>query len=276
MGGLMPALLEVTLSVHTPRPAGLLGVPLHGLLFSALERVSVALSAQIHAAEVKGFRIGQTQWTDGEGGAELTFQVGVLDDRLLEPLLSALTPGRNHGSAEMTLMATTQTVRVTAQESYSDLYARHAADVRGRDLHLSFLTPTTFRTTDLDMPFPVPKTVYYGLQRRWEAFSDLHFGPELNDWVGRAVRIRGYRLRPRSVHFKGARGAAMTASLGEVHYQLARPGDAEPTFVRLLTEFANYAGVGYKTTFGLGHVEAWGWEERSAPHDASPADLVDS
>lgn len=272
----MPALLEVTLSAHTPRPAGLLGVPLHGLLFSALERVSPSLSAQLHAAEVKGFRVGQAQWTDDAGGAQLIFQVGVLDDTLLEPLLSALTPGRDHGSAEMTLRATTQSVRVTAQESYGDLYARHAADVRGRDLHLSFLTPTTFRTTDLDMPFPVPKTLYYGLQRRWEAFSDLHFGPEFNDWVGRAVRVRDYRLRPRNVHFKGARGAAMTASLGEVHYQLARPGDAEPTFVRLLTEFANYAGVGYKTTFGLGHVETWGWEERGAPDGASPADSTTS
>ena len=52
----------------------------------------------------------------------------------------------------------------------------------------------------------------------------------------------------------------MTACVGEVKYVLARPGDVEPTFVRLLAEYANYAGVGYKTTFGLGHVEAWGWQ----------------
>lgn len=266
----MPTLLEVTLDVRSPRPGGLLGVPLHGLLFSALERVSPALSTRVHEAEVKGFRIGQTQWTDAGDSAQVVFQVGILDDALVDPLLSALVPGRWHGTEESTLVAAVQGVRIAAQESYGDLYARHAADVRGRDLHLEFLTPVTFRTTDMDMPFPVPKTVYYGLQRRWEAFSDLQFGPELNDWVGRAVRVREYRLRPRSVHFKGARGAAMTGSVGEVQFQIARPGDAEPTFVRLLTEFANYAGVGYKTTYGLGHVEAWGWEERRADQEDGP------
>ncbi|WP_191301105.1 CRISPR system precrRNA processing endoribonuclease RAMP protein Cas6 [Deinococcus indicus] len=257
----MPALVEVTLHVLSARPGGLLGVPLHGLLFSALERVNAALSERLHAAEVKGFRIGQSRWEETASGAHLTFQVGVLDDSLLGPLLEALTVGRTHGSEATTLRGEVLAAQITAQESYGDLYARHASDVSGRDLHFTFLTPTTFRTTDLDMPFPVPKTVYYGLQRRWEAFSDLHFGAELTNWVGRAVRVRDYRLKPRTVQFKGARGSAMTASLGEVHYVIARPGDAEPTFVRLLTEFANYAGVGYKTTFGLGHVETWGWHD---------------
>ena len=256
----MPALLQVTLGTRQPRPSGLLGVPLHGLLFSALEAGSSALSAKLHAAQVKGFRIGQARWQDGDDGPQVVFQVGVLDDTLLDPLLDALSVGRTHGSEQASLRGEVLDAQVTAQTSHDAMYSRHAREVTGRELHLAFLSPTTFRTTDLDMPFPVPKTVFYGLQRRWEAFSDLQFGPELNDWVGRAVQVHDFQLKPRRVHFKGARGAAMTACVGEVTYVLARPGDAEPTFVRLLAEYANYAGVGYKTTFGLGHVEAWGWQ----------------
>lgn len=256
----MPALLEVTLLTPNERPSGLLGIPIHGYLFHALESVSASLSARVHAAEVKGFRVGQCQWEDMGGHGQVRFQLGILDDQLLPPFLAALEPGRQYGlHDDVSLGGEIQEVQQVTQETYADLYHRHADGVIGRDLHMAFRTPTTFRTTDLDMPFPVPKTVYYGLQRRWEHFSDLHFGPELNDWIGRAVRVKDFQLRPRTVHFKGARGAALTATTGTVTYTVARPGDVEPAFVRLLTEYANYSGVGYKTAFGLGHVDTWGW-----------------
>lgn len=266
----MPALLEVRLLTGLPRPAGLLGVPLHGMVFEALERQSTGLSTRIHEAALKPFRIGQSRWLSpeetGTDWAEITFQLGLLDDTLLETFLTALQPKERFGSVEATLQVEVQGVHVLRQESYADLYSRHASDVLGRTLHFELLTPTTFRTTDMDMPFPVPKTVFYGLQRRWEHFSDLHFG-ELNEWVGRAVRVRDYRLRPRSVHFKGARGASMTASIGEVTYEIARPGDFEPKFVRLLADYANFAGLGYKTAYGLGHVETSGWRNSSDVKD---------
>jgi CRISPR-associated endoribonuclease Cas6 len=251
----MPALLEFTFLTEAAQPRGLLGIPLHGLIFGALEHVDAALSAGIHAASIKPFRVGQAIWEDGEGPNRLTFQVGVLDDRLVDILLTALTPGRVQGEAGHQLVGAIDQSRILVQESHEDMYARHALERGSRHIQMAFLTPTTFRTTDMDMPFPVPRTVFYGLQRRWEAFSDLHFGPELNDWIGRSVRVQEFRLHPRSVYFKGMRDAALTACVGDVRYQIARPGDAEPTFVRLLAEYANYTGVGYKTTFGLGHVQ---------------------
>lgn len=259
----MPALLELSLLTSSPRPAGLLGVPLHGLVFAALEAHNAGLSARIHAAEVKPFRIGQSRWISPEdtahGRTQLDFQLGLLDDQLLELFLEALAPDAVYGSDTDSLRAEVYSAEVVMQESYEALYSRHASAVVGREIRLELLTPTTFRNTDLDMPFPVPKTVFYGLQRRWEQHCALHCGPQFNDWVGRAVRVRDFHLRPRSVYFKGMRGNAMTASIGEATYEIARPGDYEPVFARLLADYANYAGIGYKTTFGLGHVEASGW-----------------
>ena len=257
----MPALLEVTLHTAQSRPSGLLGVPLHGLLFHALERLGPALSASIHAAQIKPFRIGQSDWQAGEDRHRVVFQVGVLDDALLDSMLEALALDTELGQPGDTLSGVVEAIQISAQESYAAMYSRHAEGVSGRQFTMQLLTPTTFRTTDLDMPFPVPKTVFFGLQRRWETMCDLHFGPTLNDWVGRAVRVQDFRLRSRSVQFKGMRGAAMTACVGEVEYLLNYPGSAEPTFVRLLADYANYAGIGYKTAYGLGHVEAGGWRE---------------
>lgn len=257
----MPALLEVILETAHQRPTGLLGVPLHGLIFSALETLSPALSTRIHDAPIKPFRIGQSHWEEAENGANslVSFQLGVLDDGLLEQVLEALAVGTRHGDAESTLRSEVVDIVVTRQESYNDLYARHASAVTGRLMRFEFLTPATFKTTDMDMPFPVPKTVFYGLQRRWETFSDLHFSADLSDWVGRAVHVQDFRLFPRRAHFKGVRSSTLTACVGEAEYYMARPGDAEPTFVRLLADYANYSGVGYKTAYGLGHVETSGW-----------------
>lgn len=265
----MPALIEVSLVTASSRPAGLLGIPLHGLVFAALERHDLGLSARVHAAEVKPFRIGQSRWLAPDeldvDVAQVDFQVGVLDDALVGSFLEALTPGCMHGADDLSLRAQVLQTDVVMQESYESLYARHAGGTVGREIHLEFLTPTTFRTTDLDMPFPVPKTVFYGLQRRWEHHCALHCGPQLNDWVGRAVRVKDFHLRPRSVYFKGMRRTPMTACVGEVSLEMARPGDYEPVFVRLLADYANYAGVGYKTAFGLGHVEASGWRTPEDP-----------
>lgn len=257
----MPALLELTLGTTAPRPRGLLGVPLHGLVFAALECQDPVLSAQIHAAAVKPFRVGAAQWQeqDNEGGAVVRFLLGVLADDLTDVLLETFAPGSVHGDEDATLWGEVLSLEVLARETYEALYTRHAGNTSGRTIHLRLLTPTTFQTTGLDLPFPVPKTVFYGLQRRWEAFSALRFGEDLNGWVGRAVRVQDFQLRPRSVHFKGMREAALSACVGEVQFTLARPGDIEPAFVRLLADYANFAGIGYKTTYGLGHVEAWGW-----------------
>lgn len=145
---------------------------------------------------------------------------------------------------------------VERQESYAALYERFAAGGRGREVAFDVHTPMTFQQSGLDMPFPVPRLVYRGLQRRWEAHSDLHFGPAFEGWVEASVQVRDYRLFPRRVHFKGMRGAPLTASVGEFRLALTRPGDLEPLAARLLAEYANYAGIGYKTTYGLGHVTA--------------------
>ena len=258
----MPALLEIAFQTLGERPRGLLGVPLHGLTFAALQSVDAPKAAEIHAAQVKPFRIGSAHWQGGEGtqAGHLTFVLAVLDDGILPLLQTALAAERTFESPDKTLRGQVLECAVKAQDSYEAIYARHtAAGVGGRDLHFRFATPTTFRSSELDLPFPLPKTLFYGLQARWEAFSDLHFGPDLNAWISRSVRVKDFSLRSRSVHFKGMREAALSACVGEVQYQIARPGDFEPTFVRLLADYARYAGVGYKTAYGLGHVETWGW-----------------
>lgn len=255
----MPALLEVTLHPDAPRPRGLPGVSIHGLAFSALERAHPALSARVHAAPTKPFRVAGVTWTDDE----VRFQVGVLSDELTSVLQDAFAPGVLAGRADDTLRGEVRASVITASASYRDLYERHLTRGSwGRALHWTLHTPLAFHQSGLDVPFPIPRLMYRNLQRRWEAFTDLHFGPHLEAWVEASVRVQDYKLFPRRVHFKGNRESELTGSVGNVTLWIARPGTYEPGALRLLSEYANYAGVGYKTTFGLGHVTVSGWRER--------------
>lgn len=254
----MPALLEVTVGVRNQRPRGLLGVPVHGAVFEALELYQPALSLHLHEAQIKPFRIGAVDWkaAEEEEMAQVSFQIGLLDDSLISDFLQALQIGTLLGRMDDTFYGETLDCQVVRHESYEAMYSRHVSMVTGRHLHFELLTPTTFKANDIDSPFPVPKTVFYGLQKRWEAFCNLHMGEELNDWISRSVRVDDYRLFPRNASFKGQRGSQLKASVGEVTFQIARPSESGPLLVRLLTEYANYSGIGYKTTYGLGHVYA--------------------
>ncbi|WP_344983058.1 hypothetical protein [Deinococcus rubellus] len=217
----MPAPLEVTFHTEHLRPPG--------LLFHALERLAPELSASIHAAQLKPFHISQSDWQDDDDMDRVVFQVGVLNDALLEALALETDLGQSVNS----LCDVISDVQISAQESYVAMYSRHAESVSGRHFTTQFLTPTTFRVTEPDMLFPVPKTVFFGLQQRWETMCDLNLGGSLNDWVGWAVHMQDFRLRSQSGHFKCMCGAAMTAFMGEVDDLLNHLGSAELTFVLL-------------------------------------------
>lgn len=252
----MPALLTVEFQALTERPRGWLGVPVHGLVFAALERANLALSARLHGAQVKPFRIAGVEWDDD---GRVRFGLGVLADELTGVLLEAFVPGRTYGDANDTLVGECVAVTLERESSYARLYEHIANDTGGRTLRWSLLSPTTFHVSGMDLPYPTPRLLFGGLQRRWEHFSPLHFGEGFVPWVEASVSVRDFRLFPRRVHFKGVRDAAMTASVGNFELFVVRPGDMEPMAARLLATYANFAGVGYKTAYGLGHVEVGGW-----------------
>lgn len=134
----------------------------------------------------------------------------------------------------------------------ADLYELAAAS----DLFtLTFASPTTFRRGDKNLPLPVPRLVFQGLYDKWQ-----HFCPEqplkedLLDFVDRHIFPAKYHLVTDLIDY--GKNALYSGFVGCCTFGLRRQiVKAYPDHARqvdLLARFAFFAGVGQKTTMGMG------------------------
>lgn len=131
-----------------------------------------------------------------------------------------------------------------------------------RLLRLRFLTETYFKSKGIE-PFltPEPRLVFgEGVLRRWEVYYPDCAAPEgFSQFLARHVRVlRCIGYKTSTVMVKEAVNQGFT---GDVIYSVDYPQEATDwhlrcgQFLSLLAEYATYAGVGKKTTMGLGMVD---------------------
>jgi CRISPR-associated endoribonuclease Cas6 len=127
------------------------------------------------------------------------------------------------------------------------LLARNRADPR---IEMEFVSPTSFRSGGMNIPFPLPDLVFGGLLDRWNAFAPVALNPEMRRFAAECVAVSRYRLRTRPLRFKqgslqvGCTGRCVYVALNKDRYWLS--------ILNLLADFAFYGGVGYQTTVGMG------------------------
>ena len=130
-----------------------------------------------------------------------------------------------------------------------------------KDLTLSFISPTSFRSKGHHFPLPAPDKLFYSYLRRWNHFAHKKFDrePFLN-WVEENVLISRHQLE--SVRVAGGKRGLVTGFVGAVELQLSKSAHTNTEFVKLykaLGQLAPYCGTGHKTTFGLGQTRL-GWQ----------------
>ncbi|WP_373533941.1 CRISPR-associated endoribonuclease Cas6 [Microcoleus sp.] len=127
-----------------------------------------------------------------------------------------------------------------------------------RNVKLSFVTPTSFRSKGHHFPLPVPENVFHSYFRRWNNFSGIIFDQaEFMNWIDENVIISRHKLESQKVA-AGKKGM-VTGFTGAVEFAIGRSGQNRPNFVQLfyaLGRLAPYCGTGHKTTFGLGQTRS--------------------
>jgi CRISPR-associated endoribonuclease Cas6 len=157
--------------------------------------------------------------------------------------------------------------------AYQQLIDRHS-DARPRArTRLRFLSATTFHSQGVNLPLPLPTLVFGSLATRWTAFTHLRLRDLPDDQVDafiahhlllsrHAVQSAAYRFKDSlDIGFTGLaqfETARRSPHLRKRDPALAAALEADwPWFARLtelLADFAFYAGVGKKTTAGMGQV----------------------
>jgi CRISPR-associated endoribonuclease Cas6 len=183
------------------------------------------------------------------------WRISLLDDTLfgkLTPLWLNINPEQpwHLGSADLfitSILATPQSTQPWANAcSYEQLYQQ--ASESERIFHFLFSTPVSFRQGSYDSCLPTRESVFNSLLRSWNKYSEMHFSELMFDsFFPSFFNIKTEVTSDSRSKFIGC--------VGEISYRIM--GDIEPIKIKqlnTLADFAMYAGVGRKTTMGMGMV----------------------
>jgi CRISPR-associated endoribonuclease Cas6 len=275
----MPHSLVLNLLPKSPIPPQFLtGRHLHALFLTLVSSVDKNLGDRLHDSSAdKAFTLSPLQINNtnspisrgSRGGYKLQYshqqpipagtscwwRISLLDDTLFGKLTQLwLNLNPNHpwhlGPADLyitSIQGTPQSMQPWANAtSYDQLYEQ-ASDGQ-RNIHLTFSTPTAFRQGQYDTTLPTRECVFNSLLTRWNKYSSIEFSQTaLESIFPSFINIHTEILADSRSKFIGI--------LGELNYRLL--GEVEPIQIKqinALADFALYAGVGRKTTMGMGMV----------------------
>lgn len=244
---------------------GLGGEVLHGLLFDVLRKTTPDIASKLHQLEdqkpfslspfLEGHELRQG-YSHIASGRVVTFRLNLLTEELLTTAMRAFFASMAEGtifnlSGKPVILCTInmcQTEVAPFTSFHKLLTEAHTETV----LILEFLTPTSFKSDGIQMLFPEPGLVFSSLLRRWNFFSDMKLPQEYIELLP-SIKVSSYSLRTELIHFSKYK---MIGFKGRVEYRL--PEKSLQHFhqaLNALTDFAFYAGVGAKTTMGMGQTK---------------------
>ena len=273
-------LISIVLTLTPEAPATLppeLGRAVQAETLARLSEVDPALTEAIHASEgpkpltCSGLVAAEPEEearparhpADSVGvwpGRRYFVRVTGLVERVSQALLATLVvrpPARwtLHGQPFRVLEAVCDAAagRVDAGRPVARTLAAAAlqrGDRLSRTVTLEFVSPTAFKSLEMQMPVPLPGLVFGSLVERWNAFSTVALDPDLRRFANERVAISRYWLESKPVPAKG--GALRIGGVGQVTYTALDDDRYALAALNILADFALYSGVGVQTATGMG------------------------
>jgi len=258
----MPVRLRVSLVPEKPLPVSELSPDrLHGLFFSI---AGEELAKELHSySRVKPFTLcfyfqsggkRKSLFSDKEDGEveRVQIEVSFLDESLFPRFLSSfvLNEQKDFYLGEFKLRKIRKPYITDRNiKSYRSLFEESKPQ---RRIMFEFMTPTTFRKGKCDWLMPDPKLIFKGLIRKWQTFSDLKIDIDLREVIENKVIVAGVWIGTKRIEFSGF--GWVGGFTGSVILHLDTEEEKTLRWLNTLARFAEFAGVGRKTTMGLGQV----------------------
>jgi len=137
---------------------------------------------------------------------------------------------------------------------YQQLAADHllATGNPGKRVTLRFDSPTSFKSSGMQVPVPMPDLVFGSLVDRWNQFSPIPLSDEMRDFSRTCIAVSRYQLRTIPVPQKNR--SFRIGAVGEVTYTALAGDRYWHGAMQMLADFAKFSGVGVQTTNGMGQV----------------------
>ncbi|MEM7712643.1 MAG: CRISPR-associated endoribonuclease Cas6 [Cyanobacteria bacterium P01_A01_bin.68] len=273
----MPHSLILNLIPKSPiYPKFITGRHLHALFLTLVSSVDEELGSYLHDSSAdKAFTLSPLQISKNHSpihkgmkrgnklqsqhqeviptGTPCWWRISLLDDALfgkLTQLWLNLNPQHpwHLGSADLyitSIQGTPQSTQPWANAcTYTQLYEQ--ASESERIISINFATPTAWRQGKYDTTLPTRESVFKSLLSRWHKYSGIEFEEMNFDSIFPSyINIHTEIIPDSRSKFIGV--------VGEVSYRMM--GDIQAIQIKqinALADFALYAGIGRKTTMGMG------------------------
>jgi CRISPR-associated endoribonuclease Cas6 len=266
-------LYSVVLDLHAVKAASIpatMGHQTHALFLDLISQVDPALAMRGH--EEPGYRPFTVSLLEGvpsqdnrvalQPGQSCHLRVTLLDGGALwdclhkrflttQPILLRL----GEASLKVDRMLSHPADDSTGWAGYVDWQTVAATEAR-RSITLRFASPTAFSMGKRQFVlFPEPDLVWYSLVRVWNTYAPevLQIEKEaLQKFIKSRVMVSDSSLHITTLHYPTH---PQKGFVGTCRYRVRGEGK-EAAQLAALAEFARYAGVGSKTTMGMGQVRA--------------------
>jgi len=118
-------------------------------------------------------------------------------------------------------------------------------------IKLRFHTPTVFRTGDQHCRYPIPQKIFTGLLGKFNKYSRYKIDEQIESKF-KEITITEKKTQSRRIVL---RDFYLEGFIGDVTFKVPEQDKQLIRVANTLADFAFYAGVGYKTTMGLGQVQ---------------------
>ncbi|MCS6959181.1 MAG: CRISPR system precrRNA processing endoribonuclease RAMP protein Cas6 [Pseudanabaenaceae cyanobacterium SKYGB_i_bin29] len=231
---------------------GTLGRALHGQVMEWIANVDAVLAAAIHDSKDTPFTVSPLFGNRAEGkpraGESFFFRITLLQGFILPIVLQGLEEWEDksvvlggHTFHLKAVYCLPGSHRWTGSSDYNLLLA---LAIPQKEVTLVFHTPTSFKQKDFIQPFPLPDLVFGSLWRKWNSFCPGNCQIDEEAWQ---VLVSGFELQTRVYRLEGG---AEIGCQGWVRYVFT--DEKQARLGAVLSHFAFFAGVGRKTTMGMG------------------------
>ncbi len=231
------------------------GSELHALIFDAVRSADETYAAALHTLEVKPFALGPLTGCSTREDGRLKVGKGSLYSFELVSLNADMTGRLPEIKARLAAVDIRLGGARFSLEEAKTLFKKPrpyfkmmALSEEKEDLTVTFKSPTCFRRDGRLNLFPLPGLLLTGLAKRWAHFSDVAL-PEFNP---DSILAAKYGLKTSLVRFDkynlvGFRGFCKYSFTAEAR-------DIDRWALGVLLNYGTLAGVGYKTTMGMGQI----------------------
>lgn len=241
------------------------GETIHGLFFEILKDYSEKVAEYLHNENRKSkpfslsgilekkVKTGGKLLLDSEEDA--SFKISILEEELIPDILAAFGKALNLKTKFPLANGRIVIKNINYQENSSpwvrsSLYPKLFEEARPNDkIKLRFISPTSFRSKGKQCTLPEPSLIFSSLLGKWNSFSGIRFNKDFLEKLD-GVYPSQFELRSELIQFSNYK---IIGFRGIVEYRFGKEFTSEERrVINTLADFAFYAGVGYKTTMGMG------------------------